>query len=164
MNGRTLTLTLVGALAVGSLLGRRGSRSLDESLAQYMAHFQSRKTLVERVYDDLMARGGYRDEDGLGIHGPAPIGHLILTEVEDEDGDVGVWINWIEGTRGQSGAWPMVEAALVQAGASFAAGETAFEDVFRGWKKRGFSRIPKKAAEAIYGDTEPGNRYFLKFL
>ena len=85
MNGNTLTLSLVGALALGAAVGRRGSRSLDASIAQYMA--RPRKALVERVYDNLIARGGYRDEDDHGIHGPAPIGHLILTEVEDEDGD-----------------------------------------------------------------------------
>jgi hypothetical protein len=164
MNGRDLTLGLVGALAVGAALGRRGSRSLDASIAQYMARFSNRKPLVERVYDDLIAQGGQRGEDGYGLHGPAPLGHLILTGVEDEDGDPGVWINWIEGTRGQRGAWAMVESALVRAGASFAAGETAFDDVFRGWKKRGFSRISQKKAESIYWDTEPGNRYFLKFL
>ncbi len=163
MNGRDLTLGVVGALALGAAVGKRGSRSLDALLAQYMA--RPRKALVERVYDNLIARGGYRDEDDHGIHGPAPIRHLILTEVEDEYGDAGVWINWIEGTQGQKGAWAMVEAALVQEGASFAAGETAFEDVFRGWKRRGFFRIPPKKAEEDLGvEVASGNRYFLKYL
>ena len=122
--------------------------------------------LTDAVYQTLMDAGGRLDEDGFSMLGPAPLQRLILTDVSNEDGDPGVWINWIEGTQGQRGAWSLVEQALTEAGADFAAGETLFKEVFSGWKKRGFQAISKSYAEEIYEGASPGKEYkrFLKWL
>ena len=157
MNGRVLALGSVAAIAAGALLRARGSRARDFDADP------NDETPQERVYVNLIARGGVLDdEDGFSLLGPAPLVRLILTDVEDEDGDPGVWINWVEGTPGVRGAWALVEEALVNAGARFAAGETNFKEIAQGWRKRGFRKISRADADALYFDVEPGNFYFRK--
>lgn len=160
MNGRALALGSVAALVAGAILSRRGS------LARDFDADPDEETPQDRAYAKLIARGGALDDytggTGFTIVGPPPLGQLILTDVTDVDGDPGVWINWIAGTPGSSGAWRLVEEVLVESGARFAAGETNFKEVWRGWRKRGFRRIFRAEADATYFDVEPGNFYFRK--
>lgn len=163
MNGRVLALTSVAALAAGAALSRAGSPARD-----FDADFDADpddETAQDRAYANLVARGGTLDtRDGFTMLGPSPLRRLILTDVADADGDPGVWINWIEGTPGSSGAWRLVEEILVESGVRFAAGETSLAETWRGWKKRGFHRISRVDADAMYFDVEPGNFYFRKDL
>lgn len=159
MNGRVLALGSVAVLAgLGAAVRRVGG-----SLARDFDAEDPEHGITDRVHQALAARGGVLDaEDGFSMRGPAPLGHLILTDVADVDGDPGVWINWIAGTPGSSGAWRLVEEVLVASGARFAAGETNFKETWQGWRKRGFRRISRAEADATYFDVEPGNFYFRK--
>ena len=51
MNGRDLTLSLVGALAVGSLLGRRGSRATDPTF-RVRSPAEGHRLIASKVYTD----------------------------------------------------------------------------------------------------------------
>jgi len=157
VKGTALALGSVAALAAGSLLRARGSFAHDFDIDP------DEETPKDRAYASLVARGGVLDaEDGFSMLGPAPLQRLILTDIADDEGDPGVWINWIAGTPGSSGAWRLVEEVLVASGARFAAGETNFKETWQGWRKRGFRRIKQVDADAIYFDVEPGNFYFRK--
>lgn len=159
MNGRVLAIGSVAALAglgaMGAALSRRGSLARDFDA-------DPDETPQDRAYAKLIACGGVLDEDGFSMLGPEPLRRLILTDIADDEGDPGVWINWIEGTPGSGGAWRLVEEVLVASGARFAAGETNFKEVWQGWRKRGFRKISQADADAMYFDVEPGNFYFRK--
>lgn len=173
MSARLALGTAAVLASVATLTRRRpgGSRWVD--LQRSFDAMGDAEARLEAVHAWLAERGGRVDPDeGVGMFGPPPIQHVILTALVDEDGDPGVWIHWIEGTPGQPGAWRLLRRALEAAGVRFAAGETIWEQTFQGWMRHGFEEITEdKAADLYYEsgrdpdlDDDPNNRFFMVYL
>ena len=62
MNGRDLTLGLVGALAVGAALGRRGSRATDPTF-RVRSPAEGHRLIASKVYQT-----GFKDGKSTAIH------------------------------------------------------------------------------------------------
>jgi hypothetical protein len=169
-----LAIGTAAVLASASALTRRspgGSRWVD--LQRSFDAMEEAESRLEAAHAWLAERGGRPAPDGeVGMFGPPPLQHVILTALVDEDGDPGVWIHWIEGTKGQPGAWDLLRQALEAGGVTFAAGETIWERTFQGWMRHGFREISAQKAEDLYHEsgrdpdlnTDPANRYFMVYL
>lgn len=162
------TAAVLAGIAAASRRPRGGSRGVLDAFDE-LSEAEER---LEDAHKWLIERGGRWEDGDIGLHGPPPLQQVILSALVDDDGDPGVWIHWIEGTPGRSGAWALLRQALEAAGVTFAAGETIWEQTFQGWMRHGFHELSEDQAEALYEDSgrdpdfsdDPNNRYFMVYL
>lgn len=130
------------------------------AMRQLQGHLPSSPAgLRDRVYAELIARGGDLDEERHGVLGPSPLKHVILSDQTDGNGDPVLWVHWIEAD--EPGAIRFL-LELVHDLEPFAilAGE-AGADAWGAWEHLGAEEIDIEDAEAIYPHLDEDNRFFL---